>query len=286
MSFHGYGSGYDIIFQIGDSNSYAGLNIDGTASYDPAVDTANSNCSEWRSAGHSAATSQGKPFFYPIVANSYHPFDYPPPGLSPVASAVNGVGPGENFVKAWQTNIAGPAGRKTMIVVMGVGGTALCGNAYWAATPSVGDGLTISVPRVNLILAQSSLNRLVAILWTQGANDGILEKTSGLTQAAYQDAFIATASYLRSTIVGTGASTAPILVQPLVPAFVTNPSTACPNVNAALANTPNIVSQCGYADPTGYTVLGQTAIPYHLCSTAQRLIGSTLFVNAYNSRSA
>lgn len=284
MNLSGYGLGYDIILQIGDSNSYAGINIDGTPSYDPAIDTVNPNCFEWRSANHNA-TPPGDAFFYSIVANSFHPFDFAPPGESVVSTAINGVGPGENFIKWWQTNQAGPVGRKTMIVVCGVGGTGLCGagTPAWAATPTPGDDLKVAKDRTNLILSKDVNHRLVCILWTTGANDAILEKTSGLSVATYQNAFIATAAYLRTNI--TNATNVPILLQPLVPAFVTNPSTACPNTNTAISTMPSVVSQCGYADPTGFTVLGQTATVFHLCGDAQRLIGSTLFPNAYTNRS-
>ena len=160
----------------------------------------------------------------------------------------------------------------------------------WQATPVVGDSLALAIPKINLALAQSSLNRLVAILWTSGANDAIFEKSTGLSTATYQTAFEALATYLRANIVGTGASTAPILIQPLVPAFVTNPPTACPNTNAALSTMPSVVSQCGYADPTAPgmsgNIIGQTAVAYHLTGPSQRLIGSIGFVNAYNGRSA
>lgn len=289
MSRTGY-NGYDVILQIGDSNSYAGINSDGSPSYDPAVDTVNADCIEFRSANHNA-TSPGDAFFYSIVADSFHPFDYAPPGQSVATTAVNGVGPAANFIKWWQVNKASPVKRKTALVVLGVGGTGLCNTtntttqpAAWQVTPVVGDDIKVAVDRANLLLSKNAGNKLVCVLWTSGANDAIFEKTTGLSIATYQTAFIALANYIRTNI--TNAATVPILLQPLVPAFVVNASTACPNTNAAISTMPSVVSQCGYADPTGFTVLGVTATAFHLNGDAQRLIGNTLFPNAYNSRSS
>jgi len=287
--------GYDEILQIGDSNSYAGLNVDGSNCYDPAIDTTNPLCCEWRSAGHNPF-GPGTSYYFTTICDYFHPLDYALPGDSVVASAVGGVGPGESFVQPWTTNFMS-AGRKVRITTLGVGGTGLCNTtnttsspAAWQVTPVLGTEVTYAVDKINLALAQSSLNRLVAILWTSGANDAIFEKTTGLTTATYQTAFEALATYLRANIVGTGASTVPILIQPLVPAYVTNPPTACPNTNAALSTMPGVVSQCGYADPTASglsgNIVGQTAVPYHLSGPSQRLIGSIGFVNAYNGRSA
>lgn len=287
----GYGLGYDIILQIGDSNSYAGLNVDGSPSYNPAVDTTNPNCFEYRSDNRNPSGA-GPAFFFSIVADSFHPFDYAPPGQAVVQSAIDGVGPGESFIQAWQTTFAAP-GRKTMIVVLGVGGTGLCNGAgpAWQATAPVGSDLLLAVQKVNLILADTR-NRLVVVLWTSGANDAIFEKSTGLSTATYQTAFQNLDSYVRNPVtgfVGTGVSTFVWLIQPLVPAFVTNPGTACPNTNAALSTMPSVVSKCGYADPSAAglagNIVGQTAIPFHLSGPSQRLIGSIGFVNAYNTHS-
>jgi hypothetical protein len=287
--------GYDEILQIGDSNSYAGLNVDGTPCYNPSIDTINSLCCEWRSDNRNPYGA-GAAYFFTIIADWFHPFDYAPPGQAVVASAVNGVGPGESFIQEWQTNFVTP-GRKTRITTLGIGGTGLCntsdpttGPTAWQATPVVGGTLTTAIQKINLALAQSSMNRMACILWTSGANDAIWEHSFGLSTATYQTAFEALASYLRTNIVGTGASTVPILIQPLVPAFVTNPPTAAPNTNAALSTMPSVVSQCGYADPSAPglsgNIIGQTAVAYHLTGPSQRLIGSIGFVNAYNGRSA
>jgi hypothetical protein len=280
--------GYDEILQIGDSNSYAGLNIDGSNCYDPAIDTTSPVCCEWRTDNHQATN-----FFFTTICDYYHPLDYE---VAIVASAVGGVGPGESFVQPWATNFMAPH-RKVRISVSGVGGTGLCNTtnttsspAAWQVTPVLGSLVAPAIVKINAALAQSSLNKLVAILWTSGANDAIFEKSTGLSTATYQTAFEALATYLRANIIGTGASTAPILIQPLVPAFVTNPGTACPNTNLALSTMPSVVSQCGYADPSAPgmsgNILGQTAVPYHLSGPSQRLIGSIGFVNAYNNRSA
>jgi hypothetical protein len=286
-------AGYDIILQIGDSNSYAGLNGDGSACYDPAIDTVNPNCFEWRSDNRDLNSA----YHFIAVCNQFHPLDYAPSGQPVVASAINGVGPGENAVKAWQTNFAAP-GRKTMIVVLGVGGTGLCNTtntttnpAAWQATPVVGGEVATAIYKVNAALAQSPLNKLVVVFWTSGANDAIFEKSTGLSTATYQSQFQGLDTYLRANVVGNGASTFIWILQPLVPLFVSTPSTACPNTNAALSGMPAFLSKCGYIDPAGTglagNIVGQVAngIPYHLTGGSQRLIGNQGFINAYNSHS-
>lgn len=256
--------GCDIIGQCGDSNSYSGLATDGTPGYDPAIDVTNPLCLEYRNS-HAGAGKQ-----FSCVAHD--PLDYTvnnPNGMA------NGIGPGRTFlVDQYRLHLLA-SNRYAMSVSAAEGGTGFTGG-YWSA-PS-GLGVTNFVTRVNQAIALDARNALTILLWTTGANDAI----NGMAQATYVANFQTTIAYFRANI--TGASSVPVLVQGLVPAYVAaNLATAGP-VDAALKSLPANVSKCGYVDMTN--MVGQTAIPYHLNAASQRLVGAGFYTSAYLNLSA
>src|ERR1019366_5931235 len=265
----GQGKIHDILM-LGDSNTYAGLNVDGSASYDPSgLDITDSQLLEWRSANHISNQS----FSYTIVADSFHPFNLF--ATAPVSSAINGVGGGMAYMKQMKASGFLKAGECMRITAQGVGGVGLgngtspTGAAY--AVPGCSQCGTFStdtanaVTRINSALAQSASLGIVAILWTSGANDAI----NNVTRANYSSDLPLLIAYLRANI--TGGSTAPFIMQPLVPGYAPG-GTNFPAISLAQGDVAGSVSRCGLVDSS--TMVGQTGTGYHLDGTSQRLWGT------------
>lgn len=260
----------DIILQVGDSNSRSGLAVNGSAGYDPAIDVQNNLVVEFQNAQMGA----GK--FHTTILNYLLQYSV---NANPNPLA---IGPAQTFARDYYVPNKLAAGRNVMVVAAAEGGTGLVSDGYWEASP-LGLGVSNSVARVNQAIAQNACNSIKLILWTTGANDAI----NATSQSAYLTAFATTAAYFRANI--TGATNVPILIQPLVPAWVATNSATFGPTSAALAAIPANVSKTGYVDPTAAglsgNILGQTAVPYHLTAGAQRLIGNPGFANAWTNLS-
>jgi hypothetical protein len=259
--------GCDEILQLGDSNSYAGVNADGTPSFDPTgLDAPTAFCLEYRSARPNHALNSV------CVAESIHPFDIYPDAYP--AAAINGIGPGLSFMKAYKAGSLAP-GRNVRITVQGVGGSGLVTGFYAApggvgyVNPTVSQGLDLAIARINYAIAQDSRNAIKAILWTTGANDAI----NLVDQADYEQSLGVSAAYLRANI--TGGSNVPFLVEGLVGAWVRTNETDFGPVQAALAAAPTYITNCGYADTSDAT--GQTASLFHLNAVDQRTTGGRFY---------
>jgi hypothetical protein len=265
--------GNDEVGLFGDSNTFSGQLVDGSAGFNPAIDVTNPRCLEYRNAHPTLNLN------YTQVALDRFMYDNSaPPQTTP--NSIGAIGPGLTFMRDYYLPIRLSANRNVRITCSAVSGTGFTGG--WWVPPS-GGGVVDAVTRINRSIAQDARNTIVAILWTSGANDAI----HAMSQADYTTNFVALASYFRANI--TGATNVPILVEPLVPAWVaTDPTTFGP-VAAALAAMPSNVSKCGYVDPAASglsgNILGQTAIPYHLTAASDRLIGNPGFGNAWTNLS-
>jgi hypothetical protein len=261
--------GCDEVLLIGDSNTYSGINTDGSAGYNPGIDITNNSCLEFRN----ASPQTGK--FWTQVCQDQLQYNFSVPAGS--------IGCALTFLRDYYKVNKLASHRNVRVTACGVGGTGLVAGGYWAA-PS-GGGLTNAVSRFNQAIANDSRNTPVCIIWNTGANDAI----NGVTQADYLSAFEASAVYLRSNI--TNGTNLPILVVGLVPAWVLTDNTQFGPVNLALQSIPTNVSKTGYVNMTnldglGTAATGQTAIPYHLNAASQRLIGNPGLGTAWTNLSA
>ena len=236
----------EIILDVGDSNSRSGLAANGSAGYDATIDVQNNLVVEFQNAQMGA----GK--FHTTILNYLLQY-------SVNANPNPLVGPAQTFARDYYVPNKLTPGHNVMVVAVAEGGTGLVSDGFWEASP-LGLGVSNAVARVNQAIAQNACNSLKVILWTTGANDAI----NATSQSAYLTAFATTAAYFRANI--TGATNVPILIQPLVPAWVaTNVATFGPT-SAALAAIPANISKTGYVDPTAAglsgNILGQTAVTY------------------------
>lgn len=282
---------YVVFPQGGDSNSFSGINADGSAGYNPAIDVTNNLIVELRNAPTTLSRSYITIAMDQFAYNNAGPNGVPSLSANPVVNT-GGIGPGLTFMRDGALGVLNPPGYGIMIVAQGVGGTGMSadGTGYWGANfPGPGEGgLAALVRRVTAALALNNQNILGPMLWTTGANDA----NGGVSQSNYTTQFAAAIAFLRANI--PGASNMIVLIQPLVPAYVaSNPSQFGP-VSSALAAMPSNVSKCGYVDPTAPglsgNILGVTGgadpVVFHLTAGSQRLIGNPGFMNAYNSRSS
>lgn len=263
---HGVGRIKDVLM-FGDSNNYAGLNVDGSASYDPnGLDVIDSQLWEFRS---SDLAHQSRAFS--IVADSSHPFDLFAAAVP--TDAKNGVGGGMAFMKQYKALGALAPGEVLRITDQGVGGTSLssgASGAFYAVTgcSNVGaqsTGTAAVVTRINTALAQSQSVGLQVFLLTFGANDAI----AGVTRATHGSDLTILIAFLRANI--TGASNVPVIIQPLVPGYNPGGITTFPAISLAQADVAGSISRCAVVDST--SMVGQTATPYHLDGASQRLWG-------------
>lgn len=271
----------------GDSNSFSGINANGTAGYDPAIDVTNNFCVEYRNARATVSKQ------YVAIAKDQFQYNDSDPVFSanPIVNT-GGIGPMLTFMRNGALGVLNPAGYCLMAVAQAVGGTGVGqgGVGYWGVNfPSFSSGgLALLVARVNQALARDVRNVLGPMLLTFGANDAIGQVTDTTTQVP------ASVAYLRANI--TGGSNMIVLVQCLVPGWVAGQPAGVQAVSAAIASLPSFISKCGYVDPTAPglsgNIVGVTGggafgpVPYHLTAGSQRLIGNPGFMNAYNSRSA
>lgn len=271
----------------GDSNSFSGINANGTAGYDPAIDITNNFCVEYRNARATVSKQ------YVAIARDQFQYNDSDPVFSanPIVNT-GGIGPMLTWMRDGALGVLNPSGFCIMAVTEAVGGTGVGqgGVGYWGINFSnfAAGGLALLVGRVNQALARNPNNVLGPMVWTQGANDAIGQITDITTQVS------ASIAYLRANI--TGGSNMIVLVQCLVPGWVAGQPSGVKAVDAAIASLPSFISKCGYVDPTASglsgNIVGVTGggafgpVPYHLTAGSQRLIGNPGFMNAYNSRSA
>lgn len=256
------------VLLFGDSNTYAGRKVDGTQSYDPTgLDLPDSQCWEFRS---SDIAHQSRA--YSIVAESAHPLDLF--ASAPNTDAIIGVGGGLSFMKEFKSLGLLNSGEVIQMVCQGVGGTGLSSGGsggFYAVTgcSNVGaqsTGTAPAITRINTALARTGSTGLAAILWSSGANDAI----AGISRATYGADLTILIAYLRANI--TNASNVPFIMQPLVPGYNPGGITTFPAIALAQADVAGSVSRCAVVDSS--TMVGQTATPYHLDGTSQRLWGT------------
>ena len=270
----GFGGGYDCFLAIGDSNTYSGLNVDGTI---PSQPTPNALAVEYKNAA--IATSRD---LYAIAKepldlnNDSNGLPVGAPSCTTTPAGPCAIGPFTTFLNYYVSNFLG-SGRKVCIVVEGIGGTGIYNDgtsSTWNAN-NAGGGLPIAVTRINALLSANALNVFKGILTAFGANDAI----AGVSQANFTSAFATAspslASYLRANIASGAYPNAPIICTGLAQAWVaTNPATFGPT-QAALAAMPSNLANCGYVDTSNESIFtGQTAVPYHFTASAQVAIGN------------
>lgn len=122
MAFHG-SFGCDEILLIGDSNTFSGLNADGSTGQNPALDTADSRCLESRNSD-TGVTARN------CTNVAQDPFQY---NNNMAAAALSGIGPGLTFMRDYYLPNRLAAGRNARITTHAVGGTGFV-NGYWTAS--------------------------------------------------------------------------------------------------------------------------------------------------------
>lgn len=252
----------DIWAQVGDSLTYSGLNADGSAGYDPAIDVTNPRCLEERN-GHQAASKN----FEQIAIDQFDYNDGSPTGI-PVGS----IGCGLTFMRDYWLPSKLVAGRNVMFCANGIGGT---GSAAWMTG---GTQAPTAITRINGACSQNAGNVLKGAIIVLGTNDAI----GSMSGATFLSNITSLVSYFRANL--TQGANLPFLFVGLVPAWVSGHTGTAVDIDAALKSIPANISKTGYVDMTG--MLGQNAIPYHLTAAAQRLIGNPGLPNALANLSA
>ena len=103
-----------------------------------------------------------------------------------------------------------------------------------------------------------------ALMWMQGEKEAVL----GWTQAQYRTAFLAFAAAFRAEF-----GEIPIIVGGMRPGWVAVDPGTRSGVQAALADMPNQLYLCGYADPSASPAIGAVGTGIHYSAAEQRLFG-------------
>lgn len=158
------------------------------------------------------------------------------------------------------------AGRNVLLVPCAQGGTNI--STHWKPGATEYE---LAVTRANAAIADTVGNTAVLAIITIGHND------AGLSQSTMQTAMMTLVSDFRSRV--TGASALRFVFVGLVPVWVSG-SGARALISAAVANMPNIMSNCGYADPSSPTVLGPNdpdTDAIHYSAASQRSLGERIW---------
>lgn len=255
-------TGHDVILLAGQSNA-VGFG-DGAVDF-TYLDAADPRISQWPGSG------------------TYYGLGRPVAAVDPLfhhqAASAGTVGHALTFCKQYQRTV--PTNRKVLVVPCAHDTTGFTTTSvtppptgYHASSvlapggcwdPAATDGGTnlaqFAVTQTNAALAESSNNRIVAILWLQGESDATY-----LNQAQYAAKLDALIAYFRANI--TGATNVPFILGQMVPEQTVN--TGYPAVNLAHIDTPNRVVRTGF----WYGTSGKRASnPIHYNNEGQRLNG-------------
>lgn len=178
------------------------------------------------------------------------PLDHP-------SQPVGTMGPDITFATRYR--LANPAAN-LVFVPCAVGSTSF-DNGDW----NPGDTYYNAAVARTLAALASTGGTLTAVLWVQGENDAI----AGVTQSAYAAYLDAMITAFRSDI-----GTCPFIVGQISPAL--NPATflTFAEINAAIADTPNRVTNSAYASSAGLVILPDGV---HYSAANLRTLGSRLF---------
>jgi hypothetical protein len=180
------------------------------------------------------------------------------------------VGPGVSFGH-WYANNVLDVDRRVLLVPVAKGGASFYKNDLNPGDPYYVDAVTIS----NAAMASHPGNRIVATMMQHGETDADTDDSV----AAYAAAQEAWAAAWRLDI--TGAADAPILVGGMQPTWVAG-ETRRQTVQAILADSPNRITICAFADSSGLTgdaTLGEI----HFSAASQRILGGERYAAAWQS---
>lgn len=182
------------------------------------------------------------------------------------------VGPGLAYAKALLATL--PSDEGVLLVPCAQGATyvmdapPLSSDVTWSPTPSGGSAgnapLIDAVDRTNRMLALG--HELHSILWCQGENEAARPTMAEATYAGYLDAVV---NYLRTEI--TGATNTPFIAVEIGPFLDGGSFPNAANVNAAINDLPNRLSNCAVVDTSDLTSGGDNV---HYDAASARTIGA------------
>jgi hypothetical protein len=186
----------------------------------------------------------------------------------------NTLGPGLSYAKALLATL--PSDEGVLLVPCAQGATyvmprpPLSPDVTWAPVPDSGwpnTPFVDAVDRTNrMILAGHELH---SILWCQGENEAARPTMAEATYAGYFDAVV---NALRAQI--TGATNTPFIAMQIGSFLSGGSYPNAANVNAAIADLPNRLSNTAYVSNSGYTSGGDSL---HYDAASARAIGAAMF---------
>lgn len=189
--------------------------------------------------------------------------------IDPISGSTK-VGPGVAFVRTREA--AEPTARKTLLVHAPWGGSGHS-DGHWVVG---GDFYLRFLLLANNGLASRFGNVLRGIIWASGTNDTGFAGDPVFTGAQWTTAMVDMVAGFRSTL--PAATALPIVVAPMVPAFVTDGGAGYLDIQNAILALPGSIAHCAAIDPAGLGLAPQSGMElYHFNAASQRILGAQFY---------